>query len=83
MAMTLCDYAYKLIRPDEKEMVMNVTRMEVPKSLVARPDEASQILRLSAQLDASKGYASLSFCSGDGKYKVEHATFKVTFGNSE
>ena len=83
MAMTLCDYAYKLVRPDQKGLVMNVTHMEVPKSLIARPDGKSQILRLSAKVNTTKGYADLSFSSGDGKEKVEHATCQVVFGSSE
>jgi iron transport multicopper oxidase len=57
--------------------------MEVPKSLIARPDGKSQILRLSAKVNTTKGYADLSFSSADGKDKVEHATCQVTFGNSE
>ena len=83
MAMTLCDYAYKLVRPDEENLVMNVTHMEVPKSLIARPGGESQILRLSAKVNTAKAYADLSFSSGEGKDKVEHATCQVVFGNSE
>ena len=83
MAMTLCNYAYKLARPDVKDLVMNVNHMEVPKSLIARPDGISQILRLTAKVHISKDCADLSFSSGDGKSKVEHATCQVTFGSSE
>jgi iterative type I PKS product template protein len=83
MAMTVCDYAYKLVRPDRKNVAMNVSHMQVPKSLIARADGKSQILRLTAKLNAAKGSAELLFSSGDGPAKVNHATCQVIFGDSE
>jgi iterative type I PKS product template protein len=83
MAMTLCDYAYRLTKPNEKSLVMNVTHMEVPKSLIARPDGQSQILKLSAKVNTTKAYADLVFSSGEGKDKVEHATCQVVFSSTE
>jgi iterative type I PKS product template protein len=83
MAMTVCDYAYKLARPDEKNVAMNVSHMQVPKSLIARADGKSQILRLTAKLNAAKGRADLVFSSGEGNSLVEHATCQVTFGKTE
>jgi len=79
MAMTLCDYAYKLVHPDIKDLAINVANMQVPKSLIARADGKSQVLRLSAKVDAAKGHADLIFSTGDGKDKIEHATCQVFF----
>jgi iterative type I PKS product template protein len=83
MAMTVCDYAYKLVRPGEKNVAMNVSHMQVPKSLIADPEGKSQILRLTAKLDAAKGCADLVFFSGEEGARIEHATCQVLFGNSE
>ena len=55
----------------------------MPKSLIARPDGKSQILKLSAKVNISKAYADLEFSSGDGKDKVQHATCQVIFTSSE
>ncbi|KAG9246027.1 BcPKS12, polyketide synthase [Calycina marina] len=82
MAMTLCDYAYRLVRPDEKDLVANVAKMQVPKILLARVDGKSQIVRLAANVDVAKGRADLVFTTGQGEDKVEHATCKVLFDTS-
>lgn len=80
MAMTLCDYAYKLVRPDAKDIATNVAHMEVPKSLIAKADGTTQILRVSATVDLAKGGADLVFSTGEGNGKVEHATCHVYYG---
>jgi iterative type I PKS product template protein len=77
MAMTVCDYAYKLIRPHEKNAIMNVSHMQVPKPLIASPEGKTQMLRLTAKLDASKLRADLVFSSGEGTERVEHAHCQV------
>lgn len=79
MAMTLCDYAYKLVRPDAIDLATNVSNMQVPKSLIARADGASQILRLTANVHVAQGAADLVFSTGEGPEKVDHATCCVTF----
>jgi len=79
MAMTLCDYAYNLVRVDEKDLATNVLKMEVPKSLIFKSDAKSHILRLTAKVDVAQGHANLSFSTGDGKDKVEHAICHVSF----
>ncbi|CAG8979843.1 hypothetical protein HYALB_00002615 [Hymenoscyphus albidus] len=81
MALTVCEYAYKLIDPDVKDLVMDVNHMEVPKSLIADPGGKSQVLTLSVTCDTRLGSADLVYSSGSGKDKVEHAHCKVLFGN--
>jgi len=56
--------------------------MQVPKSLIAKPDGTTQVLRLSAKVNVDKGIAHLVFSTGDGRDKVDHATCHVTFGNN-
>lgn len=81
--MTVCDYAYKLVRPNAKNAIMNVSNMQVPKPLIASPEGKSQILRLTAKLDASKSRADLEFSSGDGNQRVVHANCQVLVEDSE
>jgi iterative type I PKS product template protein len=83
MAMTLCDYAYKLVRTDVENLGIDVANMKVPKSLIARPDRETQILRLTAKVDIAAGRADLVWSSGSDKDKVEHATCEVFFGDSK
>jgi len=83
MAMTLCDYAYKLIRPEVTNLGINVANMSVPKSLIARDDGKSQVINLTATVNASVGRADLVFSTGSDKSKVEHATCQVFFGDCE
>jgi iterative type I PKS product template protein len=83
MAMTVCDYAYKLVRPNETNAIMNVSHMQVPKPLIASPEGKSQILRLTAKLDASKSRADLVFSSGEGSDSVEHAHCQVLIEDGE
>jgi iterative type I PKS product template protein len=83
MAMTLCDYAYKLVRPEITNLGINVANMSVPKSLIARDDGKTQVINLTATVNVSVGRADLVFSSGSGKSKVEHATCQVFFGDCE
>lgn len=83
MAVTVCEYTYKLIRPDATNLGIDVANMQVPKSLIARPDGASQILRLTARVDTKAGRGELSFSTGTDKNKVEHATCDVFFGDTK
>lgn len=78
MAITVCEYAYKLLRPDEANLGINVSNMQVPKSLLAKKDGSSQILKLTAKVNLTR--AQLSFSTGNGNDKVEHATCEVIFG---
>lgn len=81
MAMTICDYAYKLLRPEAKNVVTNVAQMEVFKPLIAQVDASSQIIRLKASVNAITGHASLVFSSGSDNLRLEHAKCQVFFGN--
>ncbi|GAB1313853.1 hypothetical protein MFIFM68171_04063 [Madurella fahalii] len=81
MAMTVCDYAYKLLRPESKNIGCNVANMEVPKTLVFNDTASSHILRLTVTANAKLGYADLVFHTGEGAKKTEHAYCKVYFGD--
>lgn len=81
MALTICEYAYKQVRPNVKDVGMNVARMEVSKPLIARVDGASQLLRLTAKVDAAAGTAKLIYSSGEGRTRTEHAHSTVFFGD--
>ncbi|RFU25044.1 hypothetical protein B7463_g11299, partial [Scytalidium lignicola] len=64
MAMTICNYAYKLIRPEVTDLGIDVVNMKVPKPLAAKPD-GSQVLKLTAMLNAKAGIflvAAKSIC---------------------
>ncbi|KAH8799437.1 hypothetical protein F5884DRAFT_825301 [Xylogone sp. PMI_703] len=81
MAMTICNYAYKLIRPGITDLGIDISNMKVPKPLIAKPDESSQVLKVTATLNAKAGHADLIFSSRSGKEEVEHATCQVFFGS--
>jgi len=83
MAVTVSEYAYKLIRPDAANLGIDVANMQVPKPLIARPDGGSQILRLTARVDTKTGRGQLSFSTGLDKDKIEHATCDVFFGDTK
>ncbi|KAK7989418.1 hypothetical protein PG989_009733 [Apiospora arundinis] len=83
MAITACEYAYKLLRPDVENIGCNVSHMEVPKTLIFDTKAKSQILRMSVKADAAKGYADLTWTTGEGAQKAEHANCKVYFGNND
>lgn len=83
MALTLCEYAYKLVKPDVKNLGIDVGRMKVPKPLIADSQGKSQILTLTATVNTAKSRADLIFSTGTDKAWVEHANCVVTFGDTE
>lgn len=83
MAITACEYAYKLVRPDAEDVGCNVGHMEVPKTLIFNPKAKSQILRMTVKANVAEGYADLSWYTGEGNQKTEHANCKVTYGNNQ
>ncbi|KAK3325197.1 hypothetical protein B0H66DRAFT_113692 [Apodospora peruviana] len=83
MAMTVCDYAYKLLRPDSQNIGCNVANMEVPKTLIFDDTAKSHILRLTVTANAKTGQADLVFHTGEGSKKTEHAFCKVYFSSTE
>lgn len=83
MAMTVCDYAYKLVRPDAENVGCNVAHMEVPKTLIFDDTLESHVLRLTATANVAAGYADLVWSTGEGAKKTEHANCKVYYGNTD
>lgn len=83
MGMTVCEYAYKLARPDTEKIVCNVARMQVHKPLIFDETLEKHILRLRVTANVAAGHAELSFTTGKGAKKVEHAVCKVYYGNVE
>ncbi|KAI1481114.1 polyketide synthase [Daldinia eschscholtzii] len=83
MAMTICEYGYKLVRPDAKDIGMNVADMEVPKTLIFNPKAESQILRMHVKINVAENVADISFTTGEGAQKAEHAVCKVFFGDCQ
>ncbi|KAG6359461.1 hypothetical protein INS49_012982 [Diaporthe citri] len=83
MAMTICDYAYKLVRPDADNIGCNVAQMEVPKSLIFDDSIEKHVLRVKATANVGAGYADLVFSTGEGAKKTDHANCKVYYGRAE
>ncbi|CAK7562716.1 MAG: Type I Iterative PKS [Sporothrix epigloea] len=81
MAMTIGDYVYRLVKPDVERVYMNVTDVEVGKTLIFDDSTGSHILRVATTAHIDAGYATLSFTTGVGKAKTEHATCRVVFGD--
>ncbi|KAK3301404.1 polyketide synthase [Chaetomium fimeti] len=83
MAMTVCDYAYKLLRPQSKGIGCNVADMQVFKPLIFDDKAGSHILRLTVRANAEAGEADLIFHTAQGGKKLEHAHCKVYYGNHD
>ncbi|KAI2640016.1 polyketide synthase [Xylaria nigripes] len=83
MAITICEYGYKVLRPDVKDIGVNVANMQVPKTLIFDTKAKSQILRMQAKINAAEGTADVAWTTGDGTRKTEHANCKVHFGDKE
>ena len=83
MAMTVCEYAYKLLRPDTKKIGCNVAQMEVPKTLIFDDTTGSHILRLTVTANAKLGHADLVFHTSEGGKRTDHAFCKVFYGNPD
>lgn len=88
MAMPICDYAYRLIRPGTKseDIHMNVRSMETHKPLIVDLKAAveSQILQIEAKIDLDQKRAELVFRGvyADGKPAAEYARCKDDFEDS-
>ncbi|KAL9604622.1 MAG: hypothetical protein Q9219_000342 [cf. Caloplaca sp. 3 TL-2023] len=82
MAMTVGEYLYKLLRPDNAGVEMNVCKMEVSKPFIAEATAPKgQTIRLSATLQLANNRADLVFSSGSGKSNTEHAKCHVEYGS--
>ncbi|KAM0279236.1 hypothetical protein ACHAQH_004693 [Verticillium albo-atrum] len=83
MAMTIGDYAYKLLRPEMEKIGLDVANVEVPKTLIFDDKLEAHMLRCTATASAVLGYADLVFHTGEGAKRTEHAKCRVNFGNTE
>ncbi|KAI8633749.1 polyketide synthase [Xylariaceae sp. FL1651] len=83
MAITICEYAYKLLRPNVEDIGVNVAHMEVPKTLIFDAKAKSQILYMRAEVNAADNMAEVTWTTGEGAKKTEHANCKVHFGNNQ
>lgn len=81
MALTVCNYLYKLLRPGVESIGMNVCHMEVFKPFIANEGGKGQTLRMSTNVDLAVNRAILLFSSGNGKTEVQHAKCYVDFGS--
>jgi len=80
MAMSVCDYAYKLLKPEAEAIGCNVADMEVPKTLILNEAAKSHILRLTVTANADLGHADLVWHTIENGKKIEHAHCKVYYG---
>ncbi|KAI1081368.1 polyketide synthase [Whalleya microplaca] len=83
MAITICEYAYKLLRPDTENIGVNVANMEVPKTLLFDPKAKSQVLRMHVKANAVEKTAEVTWTTGEGARKTEHAVCKVYYGDKQ
>ncbi|KAI1824593.1 polyketide synthase [Xylaria intraflava] len=83
MAITICEYGYKLLRPEAQNIGVNVANMQVPKTLIFNTKAKSQILRMQAKINAAEDTADVTWTTGEGARKTEHSNCKVHFGNNE
>ncbi|RYP30428.1 hypothetical protein DL767_006239 [Monosporascus sp. MG133] len=83
MAFTICEYAYKLLRPESENIGMNVGHMECPKTLQFDTKAKSQILRMHVKTNAAENIAEITWTTGEGAQRTEHANCKVFYGDNE
>lgn len=83
MGMTICDYAYKLVRPEAKDIGVNIYDVEVPKTLIFNESLDAHILRCTATCYPAKGTAELVFHTVENGKKVDHCFCKVTYEDPE
>ncbi|RMZ77257.1 hypothetical protein DV738_g4532, partial [Chaetothyriales sp. CBS 135597] len=84
IAYTLCDYAYKLLRPGEK-VDMNIGSMENPNALILKNinQPESQIMRSTIKVDLKKKQAEFLITSNNGRKDVTHAQSVIKFENAD
>lgn len=83
MAMTVCEYAYKLVKPDAEKLGCNIGHMDVPKTLIFDESLDAHVLHLKVTADVSGGYADCVFYTKSGSKKNEHGICRVTYGNTD
>lgn len=76
-ALTAADYLYKQLRPSAPRIGLNVSKMEVPKPLIAKlppPSEGQHIqIECNADLDSGRAYLKYRSVTPAGKTLQEHA----------
>jgi iterative type I PKS product template protein len=81
---TLCDYAYKLVKPGEKAHI-NIGAMENNSPLLLKNihEPEHQIMTSTIKMDLKKKNAHFTVTSNNGKKDVTHADAIVTFEDPE
>ena len=82
MAMTLTQYAYKQLRPNDKALDMNVRNMENPASMLVRDiqNPSHQIMTIKTAVDVRRQEAKVTISSKpNGKTDTVHAKCIVSF----
>lgn len=83
MAMTVCDYAYKMLIPDATNIGCNVAALEVPKTLIFDDTAKSHMLRLKVVSQPKAGFCDIEFSTGEGAKKTVHAHGKVFYQSTD
>ena len=80
MALTIADYVWKQLHPDDKQTGMNACDMRVEKPLLAS-EEGPQMFRVSGTYDSVAKMIKFDFFSvnADGKKLATHATCGVKY----
>ncbi|POR36607.1 Polyketide synthase [Tolypocladium paradoxum] len=78
MAMTVADYAFKLLKPHAKTG-LNIADMQVPKALLFDDKLNAHILRCTVEANATLGHARVSFHTQESSKKIEHAFCRVYY----
>jgi len=82
MAMTICDYAYKLVKPGAEKIGYNVA-VEVTKAFIFDENRETHIIHCAAKCNPAAGYADLVFYATEGAKRTNHATCKVFYEDIE
>ena len=84
IAHTLCDYAYKLVKPGEKAYI-NIGAMENNSPLLLKNinEPQTQIMTSTIRMDLKKKSAHFTVTSNNGKKDITHADALITFENPE
>jgi iterative type I PKS product template protein len=84
MAMTIADYAYKVLKPETESIGVNVANVEVTKTLIFDETLEAHMLRCTLKANAKLGYADVVWSSADANNKrTEHAVCRVFYGDKE
>ncbi len=82
MALTIADYAYKLLKPGSK-VDMNIGSMECPAPLILKniKNPESQVVQIETNVDLTLGQAEFKISSNGGK--TLHGRCKITFEDAD